>query len=250
MTKKKGNIIFSIIISIALLVLAYLFGEIIDFSCNGISSEFLFVVFSGAFASSLVVLISEIFTYKQLKRSLENELFTHAINLFETVSITNNMLKSIIDNPNYQIPDNMLAQPRYQMLEALNCIYNVDYVPFNKKQKLFVTLQIFKSKYNEFKRIIDDCINLDLAVGESRLQLFKENPYSNHPIYSTYPMVAKTVTLLQREYTTLLKDFNELLNKIDYSGRFKWHEIKEKILQNTRINLASGSLEEFFKRNE
>lgn len=144
MTKKKGNIIFSIIISIALLVLAYLFGEIIDFLYNGISSEFFFVVFSGAFASSLVVLISEIFSYKQLKRFVENELFSHAIHLFENVSIANNMLKSITDNPEYQIPDNMLMQPRYQMLSALDYIYNSDYNPFQRKQQLFSKLYAFK----------------------------------------------------------------------------------------------------------
>lgn len=250
MTKKKGNIIFSIIISIALLVLAYLFGEIIDFLYNGISSEFFFVVFSGAFASSLVVLISEIFSYKQLKRSVENELFSHAIHLFENVSIANNMLKSITDNPEYQIPDNMLMQPRYQMLSALDYIYNSDYNPFQRKQQLFSKLYAFKKKYVDYSRIINECISFNLAVSVIRLQLTIQNNNANQPIHSTYPLISRTIQILQRNFNTLLNDCDELLSKIDYSGRFKWQEVKEKIQQNTYINLSSNSLEEFFKRYE
>ena len=200
MTKKKGNIIFSIIISIALLVLAYLFGEIIDFSYNGISSEFFFVIFSGALASSLVVLISEIFTYKQLKRSLENELFSHVINLFETVSMANNMLKSIMDNPEYQIPDNMLMQPHYQMSSALGYICNSDYNPFHRKQELFRKLNDFKNKYVDYSRIINDCISFDLAVSVGRLQLITQNNNVNQAIHSTYPLVSRTIKILQKKF--------------------------------------------------
>lgn len=250
MTKKKGNIIFSIIISIALLVLAYLFGEIVVFSYNGISSEFFFVVFSGAFASSLVVLISEIFSYKQLKRSVENELFTHTIYLFETVSIANNMLKSLTDNPDYQIPDNMLMQPRYQMLSALGYIYNSDYNPFYRKQQLFTKLYGFKNKYVDYNRIINDCVNFDLAVSVGRLQIATQTNNINQSVHSTYPLVLRTIQILQKNFNTLLNDCDELLSKIDYSGRFKWQEAKEKIQQNTHINMSSNSFEEFFKRNE
>lgn len=250
MTKKKGNIIFSIIISIALLALAYLFGITIEFNCNWLSSEFLFIIFSGAFASSLVVLISELFSYKQLKRSLENELFTHAINLFENVSIANNMLKSITDNPVYQIPNNMLMQPRYQMLSALGYICNSDYNPFYRRQALFSKLYGFKNKYMDYSRIINDCISFDLAVSVSRLQLTIQTRNVDQPIHSTYPLVSRTIQILQRNFNTLLNDCDELLSKIDYSGRFKWQETKEKIQQNTCINLSSNSLEEFFNRNE
>lgn len=249
MTKKKGNIIFSVIISIALLVLAYLFGIIIEFTYNWITSEFLFVVFSGAFASSLVVLISEIFTYKQLKKTLENELNFYTIKLFETVCITKNMLKSIIDNSDYQIPDFMLKHPRDQMLAELGHICNIDYNPFNKKQELCTKLQVFKNNYTYYSRIINDCISFDLAVSVSRLQTM-QNYNCNKPINSTYPLVSKSIQILQKNFDTLLNGCDELLNIIDCYGRFKWQETKEKIFQNTRINLASGSLEEFFKRNE
>lgn len=250
MAKKKCNIIFSIISASTFLVLAYLFGIILEFSYDWITSEFLFVIFSGALASSLVVLISEIFNYNQLKRTLENELNFHSINLFETVCIANNMIKSTIDNADYQIPYKMFIIPQNQMLMALNCIYNIDYVPFNKKNKLFASLQIFKSKYNEFKRIIDDCSNLDLAVDLSKIQILRENPYNNQPINSTYPLVSKTLKILQKNFETLLNDCGELLERIDYSGRFMWQETKEQILQNTRINIVSDSLEEFFEKNK
>lgn len=241
MTKKKGTIIFSIIISIVLLILAYLFGIIIDFSYNVLTSEFFFVVFSGGFASSLVVCLSEIFAYRQLKRSLENELFTHAINLFETVSIVNNMLKSITDNLQYQIPDNMLLFPRYQILSELNCLYNTDYNPFHKKQVLSKKLQYFKNKYQDYSRIITDCINFELAVSVSRLQLIKQNKTIYEPIYSTCPLVAEAILSLQKNCNMIINDCDELLTKIDYSGRFKWQVSKKKVQQNTLVKLVSKS---------
>ena len=73
MTKKKETLIYTVITSVAFLALSYLFGIVISFECNWFTNEFLFVIFSGAFASSLVVLISEIFGYRQLKKALENE---------------------------------------------------------------------------------------------------------------------------------------------------------------------------------
>ena len=68
MTKKKETLIYAAITSVAFLALSYLFGIVISFECNWFTNEFLFVIFSGAFASSLVVLISEIFGYRQLKK--------------------------------------------------------------------------------------------------------------------------------------------------------------------------------------
>lgn len=68
MTKKKETLIYTAITSVAFLALSYLFGIVISFECNWFTNEFLFVIFSGAFASSLVVLISEIFGYRQLKK--------------------------------------------------------------------------------------------------------------------------------------------------------------------------------------
>ena len=75
MTKKKETLIYTAITSVANLALSYLFGIVVSFECSWFSNEFLFVIFSGAFASSLVVLISEIFGYRQLKKALENELY-------------------------------------------------------------------------------------------------------------------------------------------------------------------------------
>ena len=98
MTKKKETLIYTVITSVAFLALSYLFGIVISFECKWFSNEFLFVIFSGAFASSLVVLISEIFGYRQLKKALENELYSHTVCLYAAAKVAKNTMTAVIEN--------------------------------------------------------------------------------------------------------------------------------------------------------
>ena len=149
MTKKKEILIYTAITSVAFLALSYLFGIVISFECRWFSNEFLFVIFSGAFASSLVVLISEIFGYRQLKKVLENELYSHTVCLYAAAKVAKNTMTAVIENKEIHVVPDMLDQQQYQTSSALNCIFNLDYSIFCKKQELYVALTAFKGKYND-----------------------------------------------------------------------------------------------------
>lgn len=250
MTKKKESIIFTAIASVVWLVLMYLFDFVFCFTYNWISNEFLFVIFSGAFASSLVVLISEFFGYRQLKKNLENELYSHAVCLYAATKVAKNTMTAVIENTEVHVVPDMLDQQQYQLSSALNCIFSTDYETFCKKQELSVELTAFKGKYSSYMAMTQECAYLRMSINQTKIDELAKNPCFNGPINTTYPLVSKTAQILQRHFDTIINDCEELLDKIDYSGRFNWKENKEKVAQVNSIALDDGSLENFFRRHQ
>ena len=249
MTKKKETLIYTAITSAAFFALSYLFGIAISFECNWISNEFLFVIFSGAFASSLVVLISEIFGYRQLKKAMENELYSHAVCLYAAAKVAKNTMTTVIENTKIHVVPNMLDQQQYQISSALNCIFNLDYSTFCKKQELSVELTEFKEKYSLYTAMIRECVYLQMSINQTQLDELMKNPCFNGPVNTTYPLVLKTAQILQKHFDTIMSDCEKLLDKVDYSGRFNWKARKEEVSHVNSIDLEDGSLENFFKRN-
>ena len=249
MTKKKEILIYTAITSVAFLALSYLFGIVISFECSWFSNEFLFVIFSGAFASSLVVLISEIFGYRQLKKVLENELYSHTVCLYAAAKVAKNTMTAVIENKEIHVVPDMLDQQQYQTSSALNCIFNLDYSIFCKKQELSVALTTFKGKYNDYMAMMRECVYLRMSINQTQIDELMKNPHFNGPINTTYPLVLKTAQILQKHFDTIMGDCEQLFDKVDYSGRFNWKEGKKKVAQVNSIDLEDGSLENFFKRN-
>lgn len=249
MTKKKETLIYTAITSVAFLALSYLFGIVISFECSWFSNEFLFVIFSGAFASSLVVLISEIFGYRQLKKALENELYSHTVCLYAAAKVAKNTMAVVIDNKEIHVVPDMLDQQQYQISSALNCIFNLDYSTFYKKQELSIELTAFKEKYSSYMAMIRECAYLRMSINQTQIDELMKNPCFNGPINTTYPLVLKTAQILQKHFDTIMDDCEKLLDKVDYSGRFNWKARKDKVSQVNSIDLEDGSLENFFKRN-
>ena len=249
MTKKKETLIYTAITSVAFLALSYLFGIVISCECSWFSNEFLFVIFSGAFASSLVVLISEIFGYRQLKKALENELYSHTVCLYTAAKVAKNTMTAVIENKEIHVLPNMLDQQQYQISSALNCIFNLDYATFCKKQELSVALTAFKGKYSSHMAIMRECSFLRMSIDQTQTDELTKNPNFNGPINTTYPLVLKTAQILQKHFDTIMGDCEKLLDKVNYSGRFDWKARKENLSQANSIDLEDGSLENFFKRN-
>ena len=249
MTKKKETLIYTVITSVAFLALSYLFGIVISFECNWLTNEFLFVIFSGAFASSLVVLINEIFGYRQLKKALENELYSHTVYLYAAAKVAKNTMTAVIENTEIHVVPDMLDQQQYQISSALNCIFNLDYSTFCKKQELSVELTAFKEKYSSYMAMIRECAYLRMSINQTQIDELMKNPCFNGPINTTYPLVLKTAQILQKHFDTIMDDCEKLLDKVDYSGRFNWKARKDKVSQVNSIDLEDGTLENFFKRN-
>lgn len=249
MTNKKETLIYAAITSVAFFALSYLFGIVISFECNWLTNEFLFVIFSGAFASSLVVLISEIFGYRQLKKAMENELYSHLSYLYVAAKVAKNTMTAVIENTGIHVVPDMLDQQQYQISSALNCIFNLDYSTFCKKQELFVGLTAFKEKHTAYMAMIRECAYLRMSINQTQIDELMKNPHFNGPINTTYPLVLKTAQILQKHFDTIMGDCEQLFDKVDYSGRFNWKEGKKKVSQVNSIDLEDGSLENFFKRN-
>ena len=195
MTKKKETLIYTVITSVAFLALSYLFGIVISFECNWLTNEFLFAIFSGAFASSLVVLISEIFGYRQLKKALENELYSHTVYLYAAAKVAKNTMTAVIENTEIHVVPDMLDQQQYQISSALNCIFNLDYATFCKKQELSVALTAFKGKYSSHMAMMRECAYLRMSIAQTQIDELMKNPCFHGPINTTYPLVLKTAQI-------------------------------------------------------
>lgn len=249
MTKKKETLIYTAITSVAFLALSYLLGIVISFECNWFTNEFLFVIFSGAFASSLVVLISEIFGYRQLKKALENELYSHTVCLYAAAKVAKNTMTAVIENKEIHVVPDMLDQQQYQISSALNCIFNLDYATFCKKQELYVELTAFKGKYTDYMAMMRECAYLRMSINQTQIDELMKNPCFHGPINTTHPLVLKTAQILQKHFDTIISDCEKLLDKVDYSRRFDWKARKENVSQVNSIDFEDGSLENFFMRN-
>lgn len=253
MSNKKGNIIFACIISIIFLLITYIFFLTKSygwFDIKWLSNDFLIAVFGGAFASSVVVLLNEIFSYHQYKRNMEDQLYYNAIFLLTNAIVARNTLNSMLENPDKEIVENLLENQKCTMLVSLRTICNIDYVTFCKKQKLFTELQIFKSKYYEYEKLITNITYLNLAIDKTKLNELEQNPYINVRVKASYDLIKKTIEGVKADIETIVEVCDRLMQIIDYSGRYRWEENKDKMMQQDFISLDDGLLEKYLMKHK
>lgn len=252
MTKKKQNIIFTLGISFTLFVITYVFSlakYFFWFDSKWIPNDFILIIFGGAFGSSLVVLLTEWFQYKKLKKNLEDELYNHMTILYSHLIVTRNTLKIVIENRNQQVSEGMLNDLKNIILIALNYFTNIDYAPFSKKQELYVNLLTTKNNYFKYKKLIDNLGYFDIAIIQTKLDEYKKNSLFNAQITSSFEYIFKVSKILFNDINFLIIECESLLEKIDYSQRYKWKENKDKIKNQDSLFIENGSLMKFLKDN-
>lgn len=252
MSNKKGNIIFASIISVIFLATTYLFclAKAYEwFDIKWLSNDFLIAVFGGAFASFLVVLLNELFSYFQYKRYMEDQLYSNTIFFLTNAIVVRNTLNNMLEKPNKQIVENMIENQKCIMLSSLRTICNIDYVTFRKKQNLLKKLQELKSKYYEYEKIITNITYLNLAINETKLQEIQKGNISVQ-VNASYDLIKRTIEEVKSDIEIIIEVFDSLMQKIDYSGRYSWKDNKEKIMQQDSISLDNGLLEKYLMRHK
>ena len=253
MTKKKQNIIFTLTMSLTLLIITYVFSlakYFCWFDYKWIPNDFILIIFGGAFGSSLVVLLTEWFQYKQLKKNLEDELYNHMKIMYSHLIDTRNTLKMVIENRNQQVSEGMFKDLKNIIMTALNYFTNIDYAPFSKKQELYVGLLALKNDYFKYKKIIDNLGFFDIAIIQTKLDELKKNSIFNNPINSSFENIFKVSKILFNQINNFITQCESLLLKLDYSGRYKWNENKDKIKSQDSLLIENSLLMKFLKDNE
>ena len=251
MSKKKSNIIFASVISVIFLVTTYLFCLVKAyewFDIKWLSNDFLIAVFGGSFASSLVVLLNEIFSYHKCKKSLEDQLYSNSIFLFTNAIVAKNTLNNFLDKTDKQVVENIIENQKFIMLSSLKTICNIDYATFCKNQNLFKELQELKNKYYEYEKLITNMTYLNLAINETKLQEVQKGIMSVQ-VNASYDLIKRTIIEIKQDIENIIGVCDNLIQKIDYSGRYCWKENKEKVMQQDSISFENGSLKKYLLRN-
>lgn len=251
MSNKKGNIIFASIISVIFLVATYLFclAKAYEwFYIKWLSNDFLITVFGGAFASFIVVLLNEIFSYHKCKRSMEDQLYSNAIFLFTNAIVAKNTLNYYLDKTHEQVVENIIENHKFIMLSSLRTICNINYVTFCKKQNLFKKLQELKSKYYEYEKLLtNSTIYLNLAINETKLKEVQKGNMSVQ-VNASFDIVKRTIEEVKTDIETIIDMCDNLMQVIDYSERYHWKKNKEKIMKQDSISFDNDLLEKYLMR--
>lgn len=252
MSNKKGNIIFTGIISIILLVTTYMFclAKAYEwFDIKVLSNDFLIAVFGGAFASSLVVFLNEIFSFHQYKRNMEDHLYSNALFIFVNAIVARNTLNNLLEEPHKPVIENIIENQKFIMLSSLRAICSIDYTTFCKKQNLFRKLQELKSKYYDYEKIITNITYLDLAINETKLCESQKGINIGVQINASYDLIKRTIEAVKVDIETIIGVCEELMQMIGYSERYLWKENKKKIMKQDSISLDNVLLEKYLMRH-
>lgn len=221
------------------------------FDIKWLSNDFLIAVFSGTFASSLVVLLNEIFSYHQYKRNMEDQLYSNAFFLITNAIVARNTLNNMLEEPYKQVVGNIIENQKCIILSSLRTICSIDYATFCKKQNLFKKLQKLKSKYYEYEMIITNItIYLNLAINETKIQELQKGSTVEIQVNSSYNLIKRTIEAVKADIENIIGECDGLIQEIDYSGRYCWKDNKEKIMKQNSLSFDDICLEKYLTKHK
>lgn len=239
---------FTAILSGILVVFTYLIGLNISydwFDLEWLSNNFLITILGGAFASSLVVLLCEIQKYLLNKCEAENVLWNNTVLLYSQFLIMNNELEKILDG-SHEIQKGILLQPKQLAQTSLNNLMRVDYKTFKKKQQLFVTMQEFHIvKYDAIGYTLRNIIWLDWAINQEIMDRLVQKPLAAEQD----SLIHKTILKLKGLIFDDIKYIEQLLLKIDYSGKYNSKEKLKLIKDDYSVIMTDADINVFLSKN-
>lgn len=162
MSSNKSFLRFLSWITILFLVFTYV-GSILEFRYSYITSEFLFVIFGGIFASFCVMLLSEIKKYIDNKRAAEDMLYSSLRGLYIELTAETKNAEMYLSNPQEIVPSNLFGYRAYVVENYCQVLRSLDYSPI-KQTPLARQFQVFKT--NEIS-----CIDKHISIGVNRLPM-------------------------------------------------------------------------------
>lgn len=255
MSQSRNLIIRLLIICIASLAITYIISVNIDIkfcrpNWSFLSNNFLSAIFSGIFASTMVVLITESLKFRNLKKSTENLLFNSLATIYGQMKIAENNIQHFTLNVQEVVPDNIFQYLFDTIYKERSIMRSIDFNPLFKNTKTKtvekILKQLFSNQLFDLATLASDTTYLPLAINADKsTEIIKGN--LNPVITSSYYHTHKTLAALQKEIlqhkNLLLKEITELNTVFD--NRFHWNEIEHNI---SNIEYPNTSLETFWKQ--
>lgn len=244
MNSIKKSIVFLFCSTIVSLLLTYFFS-IVEFTNKLISSNFLFTVLSGIFASFIVLLIVETKKYFDAKRENEDKIYFYLMYLYAEFVVEIGNVSIYLDNEAELVPGNLFQARMPIMSNYGSALRSIDYSPF-RKTKLFRDIKSYQK--NELPNV-DKHVHLQSylpqAIALTKLEYAQLGALSYNPIASDR-LVKTTLTKIKNDAEMQRERIGQLLETVDeeLSNRYNWSKDKEFI---DNMNL---SLEEREKMNK
>lgn len=256
MTQLKHTIIFLVILGILCLVISYAISvnmetEFYVINSRFLSNNFLFTCFSGAFASILVLIATEIFRFIQMKKSIEQFLFSQLAFIYGQLQIANVNITSILNSKGL-VPDNLLSCLSNTIKQITLSLRSLDYNPFfsysrSRAIKRILT-RLFSTEIIQLDSLANDCIYLPMAICTDKSDILNKGE-SNTVITSTSPNTQRVLSVLNNEIIRLtsliLIDLTEINTACD--NAFHWNDVEKKL---SDISIPDTSLSAFFLKHD
>lgn len=168
---------------------------------NYISNNFLFTCFSGAFASILVLLITEIYRYVQNQKDFERFLFSQLVLIYGQLQIAHTNITNRLNKPEL-IPNNLLNQLAYTINQITPSLNSLDFNTFISTHKTRIINGIVdRLKSNEIFLMNDlsrECLYLPMAIATDKMNLLYRS-IPNPIITGESPNTQKVLNVLLRD---------------------------------------------------
>lgn len=222
----------------------------LSINSNFISNNFLFTCFTGAFASIVVLLVTEIYRFAQTKKNFEQFLFSQLAYLYGQLQIACTHTYKLL-NKSDLVPNNLLDQLSNTITQITPTIRSLDFNTFistNKSRIINGILnRLFSTEISQMDELSRICIYLPMAICTDKRDLLNKGTF-NPVITSTSPNTLKALKVLYKEIsqlkTAISIDITELNAVCD--NRFHWNAIEKGI---SNMPESDSSLEAFFSKH-
>ena len=244
------TIIFTSICSIIFLVTTYFICLNISyawFEIKWLSNNFLLTIFSGLFASMMVVLICEIQKYHLSKTETETNLYNGCLEILAGFETSKQTLTYLKENNDQIVTKGLLEDVYKHILKSIDKYLDIDYVTCNKKNQLYIENQHFATFLLQYVRPTSyDFIFLDLAINEQKIENLQQCIPENN-VFAKGNLL-KVINILLDKFEICIDGILEFMKKIDYSGRFKFEERYNQI-QSDKDFYKISDVADFIEKN-
>lgn len=207
--------------------------NLVTFDSTWVNSGFLFSIFSGVFASFVVVLITEIKKYFDSKHMAENCIYVNCAGLYTELTVQIEQLDMYIKNKAELFPGAILEKRMPALASYNNALRFIDYTTMRKNATLSLRFSAFiQQEIPNIDRHIGNCNNLPIAVAQTQVNQLKQgisgyNSTAADPLVNTAAQKIKASAEARR---VAVDGFLQTLVSL-YPNRFNWDREKEAINQ-------------------
>lgn len=235
---------FSITSGVALVV-CYI-TSLFTFEKSWVNSNFLFSVFSGVFASFIVVLITEIKKYFDNKSMAEYCMYGNCVGLYTELTVQIKQLDMYLKNKEELLSGAILENRMPSMASYNNGLRLIDYTTMRKKNALFHRFTTFvQQEVPKVEQHMGNCSNLQIAINQTQIDYLRKG-ISDHNTTSADPLVniaAQKIKASAEARRVAIDGFLQTLVSF-YPNRFNWENEKASISQ------ISFDIQEMYKKSK